>query len=67
MIAAERRRQVDAEGWTPEHDDEHEICELAMAAVAYSVAAIDECNAAAHAELERALAAGNRPVHSAKD
>lgn len=22
-VAAERRRQVEAEGWTPEHDDEH--------------------------------------------
>lgn len=22
-VIAERRRQVDAEGWTPEHDDEH--------------------------------------------
>jgi hypothetical protein len=23
LIAAERQRQIDAEGWTPEHDDEH--------------------------------------------
>lgn len=22
-IAAERRRQIEVEGWTPEHDDEH--------------------------------------------
>ena len=22
-VAAERRRQIEAEGWTPEHDDEH--------------------------------------------
>lgn len=24
LIAAERRRQIEAEGWTPQHDDEHE-------------------------------------------
>lgn len=35
MIAFERRRQVDAEGWTPEHDDEHGGGELVDAAVAY--------------------------------
>jgi len=23
LIAAERQRQIDAEGWTPEHDSEH--------------------------------------------
>lgn len=34
MIAFERRRQVDAEGWTPEHDDEHGGGELVDAAVA---------------------------------
>jgi hypothetical protein len=34
-IAAERRRQVEAEGWTPEHDDEHGNAELAAAAAAY--------------------------------
>lgn len=36
MIAAERQRQIDAEGWTPEHDDEHTGDELAWAAVCYS-------------------------------
>lgn len=34
-IAAERRRQVDAEGWTNEHDDEHNDAELASAASCY--------------------------------
>jgi hypothetical protein len=38
-IAAERRRQIDAEGWTPEHDDEHSDRELAAAAAAYAYAA----------------------------
>lgn len=35
-IAAERQRQVDVEGWTPEHDDEHTNGELAQAAIAYA-------------------------------
>ena len=35
-IAAERRRQIEVEGWTPEHDDQHEYGELAQAAAAYA-------------------------------
>ena len=35
-VAAERRRQIEAEGWSPSHDDEHEGCELAMAAACYA-------------------------------
>ncbi|MBP0592652.1 hypothetical protein J8I87_23525 [Paraburkholderia sp. LEh10] len=31
-ILAERARQVRLDGWTLEHDDEHECCELADAA-----------------------------------
>lgn len=31
-IAAERKRQIEAEGWTPEHDDAHDKGELARAA-----------------------------------
>lgn len=34
-VAAERRRQIEAEGWTPKHDDEHANGELAAAAAAY--------------------------------
>lgn len=36
LIAAERQRQVTAEGWTPEHDDRHTKCELAWAATCYA-------------------------------
>lgn len=36
LIAAERTRQVEQEGWTPEHDDEHDQHELALAAVCYA-------------------------------
>lgn len=35
-IAAERARQVEKEGWTPEHDDEHRPEELELAAVCYA-------------------------------
>lgn len=35
-IAHERERQVNAEGYTPEHDDAHDHCELARAAANYA-------------------------------
>jgi hypothetical protein len=36
-IAAERQRQIASEGWTLEHDDEHDGRELAYAAACYAV------------------------------
>lgn len=36
LIAAERQRQIDAEGWTADHDDEHSAGELVDAAVCYA-------------------------------
>lgn len=36
LIAAERHRQIDQEGWTPEHDDDHSDHSLAAAACAYA-------------------------------
>jgi hypothetical protein len=36
-IAAERCRQVEVEGWAPEHDDEHGGGELAKAAASYAL------------------------------
>jgi hypothetical protein len=38
-IYSERRRQVDSEGWTPDHDDAHDNGELALAASAYAIRA----------------------------
>jgi hypothetical protein len=35
-VLAERRRQKDAEGWTPAHDDKHEHGEMALAASCYA-------------------------------
>lgn len=33
----ERRRQVEKEGWTPEHDDQHEDGAIAAAAACYAI------------------------------
>lgn len=42
LIAVERQRQTDVEGWTPEHDNEHELGELATAAACYALPDIYE-------------------------
>lgn len=39
LIAAERRRQIEQEGWTPEHDDQHSGGELATAGAVYATPA----------------------------
>lgn len=41
-IAKERTRQVEQEGWTSEHDDQHDPGELAGAAAAYSLYTANE-------------------------
>lgn len=41
-IALERQRQIEEEGWTPEHDLEHTDAELARAAIAYALPPNDE-------------------------
>lgn len=37
MIAAERRRQVEQEGWSAEHDEQHDKKELLLAACTYAM------------------------------
>jgi hypothetical protein len=37
LIVEERARQLDVEGWTPQHDDEHENGELARAGACYAL------------------------------
>lgn len=37
LIAEERQRQMNVEGWTPEHDDEHSTGELALVASYYAM------------------------------
>jgi hypothetical protein len=39
LIAEERQRQIDVEGWTPEHDDGHLFDVLALAASCYAMPA----------------------------
>ncbi len=41
-IVAERARQIGKLGWTAEHDDEHTDGSLALAAVCYAAAAVEE-------------------------
>lgn len=41
-VLAERRRQIETEGWTPEHDDEHALGEIASAAGCYALHAHDD-------------------------
>ena len=36
LIAVERQRQIAVEGWTPEHDDEHDAGQLSEAAACYA-------------------------------
>lgn len=38
-VLAERRRQIEVEGWTPEHDDQHGDCSLAKVASVYAATA----------------------------
>lgn len=38
-IVAERRRQIEVEGWMPEHDDEHGNFALGAAAACYAIKA----------------------------
>lgn len=46
LIAAERQRQIEKEGYTSAHDDKHEgKAQMAFAAAAYAIPAIDERNA----------------------
>lgn len=41
LITEERRRQIEREGWTPEHDDEHRNGEMAISAACYAVEGTD--------------------------
>lgn len=41
-VLAERQRQISAEGWSPEHDDEHVEGQIADAAACYALFATDQ-------------------------
>lgn len=53
MIAAERQRQIEVEGWTAEHDRQHTGGEIALAGAVYALwNALDETtHGEPHAEL----------------
>lgn len=40
LIVRERLRQISVEGWTPEHDDQHDDMEMSEAALSYLLHAI---------------------------
>lgn len=42
LIAEERQRQIEKEGWTAEHDAEHKEGEMAIAAACYAYPNYDE-------------------------
>lgn len=50
MIAVERQRQIEVEGWTPEHDDEHTNAELGTAGVGYAMFAVEQIALTANGE-----------------
>lgn len=43
LIAAERKRQQEVEGWTSEHDDQHGAETLELAALSYRDAVGEDC------------------------
>lgn len=53
-VKAERDRQISAEGWTPEHDDDHRCGELASAAAAYA-------HVASYGDIAHAIAPAGSP------
>ncbi len=42
LISVERKRQLEVEGWTADHDDDHAGPALALAAICYTAMAIDD-------------------------
>jgi hypothetical protein len=49
-VVAERMRQIQEKGWTPEHDDEHDPGELSAAGAAYALAAADALHPASQGD-----------------
>jgi hypothetical protein len=64
LIAKERQRQVEKEGWTQAHDAEHDRGEILSAGIAYATMARDQAHHGKHADsdLVRDM---NWPWHSA--
>ncbi|WP_457425607.1 hypothetical protein [Roseateles sp. P5_E7] len=58
-VLAERQRQIEVEGWTPAHDDEHHKGSLALAAACYA------CNAATWAQRDPSIPPADYAKYSA--
>ncbi|MCR4300227.1 MAG: hypothetical protein NUV51_01315 [Sulfuricaulis sp.] len=54
-VLAERQRQMEAEGWTPEHDDEHDPGDLAAAGASYALNAADQLNPYSQGDAKNAM------------
>lgn len=54
-IAYERMRQIGLEGYTPEHDDEHDNGEIALAAATYALLAGAELGDEENMDLDAAI------------
>ncbi|MBO9125499.1 MULTISPECIES: hypothetical protein [unclassified Rhizobium] len=61
-VFAERRRQMEAEGWTPDHDDIHGDRSLALAGACYAMFASVSDNARAGTDLSGCLVVGGRKL-----
>lgn len=62
-VLAERARQVNAEGWTPEHDDQHGDGSMALAAACYAMFASVSDEARAATDLPGELTTTGRSIH----
>ena len=61
LIRAERRRQIEGEGWDGGHDDAHRSGELCDAAISYARAAAKQARGESLAYLKGMAAAGDVP------
>jgi hypothetical protein len=62
-VLAERARQVKAEGWTPEHDDQHGDGSMALAAACYAMFASVSDEARAATDMPGELTTDGRSIH----
>ncbi|KQV28517.1 hypothetical protein ASC97_04070 [Rhizobium sp. Root1203] len=61
-VFAERRRQMEAEGWTPEHDDAHDDRSLALAGACYAMFASISDSARASTTMPEGLTVDSQPI-----
>lgn len=67
-VAAERDRQMSEEGYSAEHDDDHDDGEIAWAAACYAAPALVLCEDNDVGEIVLAYPwPGDRPPHHGKD